>query len=139
MFNATRIRIYPTDQQEQRLAVQFGCSRWAWNNALSVTQELYQATGKGLNYHAMAIRLPILKKKFEWLKDADAQVLQQSLQHLSRAFETFFAKRGRYPRFKTKHGRQSISYPQRVKIDGNKIYLPKVGWVDCVVHREIIG
>ena len=121
MFNATRIRIYPTDQQEQKLAVQFGCARWAWNNALSVSQELYRATGKGLNYHAMSIRLPLLKKEFEWLKDADAQVLQQSLQHLSRAFENFFAKRGRYPRFKSKHGRQSISYPQRVKIDKIKV------------------
>ena len=139
MFSATRIRIYPTDQQAQKLADQFGCARWAWNNALSVSQEMYHVTGKGLNYHAMAIRLPKLKQEFEWLKEADAQVLQQSLQHLSRAYENFFAKRGKYPRFKSKHGRQSISYPQRVKIDGGRIYLPKVGWVRCIVHREIVG
>ncbi len=87
----------------------------------------------------MAIRLPKLKLEFEWLKDADAQVLQQSVQHLARAFENFFAKRGKYPRFKSKHGRQSIQYPQRVKINGSRIYLPKVGWVKCVVHREIVG
>ena len=87
----------------------------------------------------MAIRLPKLKQEFEWLGDADSQALQQSLQNLSRAFENFFAKRGKYPRFKSKHGRQSIQYPQRVKIEGSRIYLPKVGWVKCVVHREIIG
>jgi putative transposase len=139
MFNATRIRIYPTDQQAQALAVQFGCARWAWNNALAETGKLYLATGKGLNYHAMAIRLPKLKQEFEWLGDADSQALQASLQNLSRAFENFFAKRGRYPRFKSKHGRQSIQYPQRVKIEGDRIYLPKVGWVECVVHREIVG
>ena len=44
-----------------------------------------------------------------------------------------------HPNFKTKDGRQSIQYPQRVKIEGSRIYLPKVGWVKCVVHREIIG
>lgn len=139
MLNATRIRIYPTATQANALAMQFGCARWAWNNALATTGDLYRETGKGLNYHAMAMRLPKLKQEFEWLKEADSQALQQSLQNLARAFENFFAKRGRYPRFKTKHGRQSIQYPQRVKIDGNRVYLPKVGWVRCIVHREIVG
>lgn len=139
MLNATRIRIYPTEQQAKALAVQFGCARWVWNEALSKSQELYRETGKGLNYHAMSVRLPKLKQEHEWLKDADSQALQQSLQNLSRAFENFFAKRGRFPRFKSKHGRQSIQYPQRVKLDGNTIYLPKVGWTRCVVHREIVG
>lgn len=139
MLNATRIRLYPTESQAQSLAVQFGCARWAWNNALAESGDLYRATGKGLNYHAMTIRLPKLKTEFEWLKDADSQALQQSLQNLARAFENFFAKRGRYPRFKSKHGRQSIQYPQRVKIEGNLIYLPKIGWTKCVVHREIVG
>jgi putative transposase len=139
MFNATRIRLYPTELQAQSLAIQFGCARWAWNNALALCQETYRATGKGLNYRALTIRLPKLKQEFEWLKAADSQALQQSLQNLARAYENFFAKRGKYPRFKSKHGRQSYQYPQRVKIDGTKIYLPKIGWVRCVVHREIVG
>ena len=139
MLTATLIRLRPTEQQAQALAVQFGCARWTWNEALAKSQALYRETGKGLNYHAMAIRLPKLKQEFEWLKDADSQALQQSLQNLARAFDNFFAKRCMYPRFKSKHGRQSIQYPQRVKIEGSRIYLPKVGWTKCVVHREIIG
>ena len=139
MFNATRIRLYPNEKQAQAFAVQFGCARWIWNNALALSQGTYRATGKGLNYHALALRLPKLKIEYEWLKDADSQALQQSLQNLARAFDNFFAKRGKYPRFKSKHGRQSYQYPQRVKIDGAKIYLPKIGWVRCVVHREIVG
>lgn len=139
MLSATRIRLYPTARQGASLSVQFGCARWAWNEAFATSQKLYADTGKGLNYHAMAVRLPKLKEQNPWLKDADSQALQASLQNLSRAFENFFAKRGRFPRFKSKHGRQSIQYPQRVKLDGNKIYLPKVGWVKCVVHRGIAG
>jgi putative transposase len=139
MLTATRIRLYPTAKQQEILAVQFGCARWCWNEAFATSQKLYADTGKGLNYHAMAVRLPKLKEQNPWLKDADSQALQASLQNLSRAFENFFAKRGRFPRFKSKHGRQSIQYPQRVKLDGNRIYLPKVGWVKCVVHRDIVG
>jgi putative transposase len=139
MLTATRIRLYPTPEQQQRLAVQFGCARWVWNDALALTQQTYRETGKGLSYHALAVRLPKLKQEFEWLKDADSQVLQQSLQNLALAFDGFFGKRAKYPRFKAKHARQSIQYPQRVKLDGNRIYLPKVGWVKGIVHREIVG
>lgn len=139
MLSATRIRLYPTPEQRQKLAVQFGCARWVWNNAFDLTQKTYRETGKGLSYHALAVRLPKLKQEFEWLTDADSQVLQQSLQNLAAAFDNFFARRARYPRFKSKQGRQSIQYPQRVKIDGSRVCLPKVGWVKCVVHRESVG
>lgn len=139
MFNATKIRLYPTDEQSIAFAKQFGCVRWVYNNALAECQTQYRETGKSLNYHALAVRLPKLKQEFEWLREADAQALQQSVQHLSRAFENFFAKRGAYPTFKSKRGRQSFSYPQRVKFSGNRIYCPKVGWVKCVIHREMEG
>ena len=83
MFGATRIRLYPTDEQAHSLAVQFGCARWVWNNALAM-RAISTETGKGLNYHAMAIRLPKLKQEFEWLGDADSQALQHPC-NISRA------------------------------------------------------
>jgi putative transposase len=43
------------------------------------------------------------------------------------------------PRFKSKQGRQSISYPQNVKFEGNYIKLPKVGLVRCRQHRSFEG
>ena len=85
--------------------------------------------------------LPVWKAgEHPWLKDADSQALQESIRHLDRAYTNFFEKRARYPRFKKKHAaRQTIAYPQRVKVRGSLVYLPKVGWVRAVVHREVIG
>ena len=37
------------------------------------------------------------------------------------------------------HSRQSFQYPQRVKIEDNKVYLPKVGWVKCKGLRSDIN
>jgi putative transposase len=139
VLQATRIRLYPTTSQQGSLAIQFGCARWAWNNALNETQRVYQETGRGLTFVALANRLPGLKTELEWLKDCDSQVLQASLRNLAAAFQNFFEKRGRYPKLKKKHNRQSIQYPQRVSIDGDRIRLPKVGMVKCVVHRPIVG
>jgi len=139
MLTVTRIRLYPNHDQRQSLAKQFGCARFVYNEALAETQRLYKETGKGLAYESMCVRLPKLKLEHDWLGEATAQVLQQSVRNLSRAFVNFFERRGKYPRFKSKHGPQSIQFPQSVRIDGNRIKLPKTGMVKCVIHREITG
>jgi putative transposase len=139
MFAATFIRLYPNASQANALAQQFGCARWAWNNALEETQRLYKETGKGLGYESMSGRLPGLKREHEWLKKANAQVLQQSLRNLSKSFVNFFERRARYPRFKAKFGPQSVQFPQGVKVNEKRVFLPKVGWFKAVIHRPIVG
>ncbi len=140
MLTATKIRILPNAKQEEALAKAFGCARWLWNNSLAETQRVYQETGKGLGQFALNKRLPELKKEFEWLAETHSQVLQAVSLNMSRAFVNFFERRAKYPNFKSKHGKQSIQYPQGVKIvDGCKIFLPKMGHVKAVVHREIVG
>lgn len=140
MLKATRIRIYPDDAQVEKLAKAFGCARWFWNNSLSETQRLYQETGKGLGQFALNNRLPALKQEFPWLGEAPSQTLQSVSLHLSRAFVNFFERRAAYPNFKSKHGQQSIQYPQGVKVvEGRKLYLPKIGHVKAVFHRGIPG
>lgn len=39
------------------------------------------------------------------------------------AFNNFFEKRANYPRFKSKHGKQSIQYPQNVKVSDSYLTL----------------
>jgi transposase len=73
--------------------------------------------------------LPALKKEFPWLGECHSQVLQSVTLNLSKAFINFFEKRAKYPNFKSKHGKQSIQYPQGTKFVDNWIYLPKLGWV----------
>jgi putative transposase len=140
MLTATKIRLHPNAKQEESLAKAFGCARWLWNNSLAETQKVYQETGKGLGQFALNKRLPELKKEYEWLAETHSQVLQSVSLNMSRAFVNFFERRAKYPNFKSKHGKQSIQYPQGVKIvDGCKIFLPKIGHVKAVVHREIVG
>ncbi len=138
---AFRYRIYPNPAQQHLLVVQFGHARFAYNWALAQRQEYYKQHGKGLNYYDTAERLKHLKKDPEhiWLKEADSQVLQQKLIDLDRAYVNFFEHRAKYPKFKKKHQQQSIRYPQRFKFNGNRIFLPKVGWVKIVLHRALEG
>lgn len=140
MLTVTKIRIYPNTKQIQQFANAFGCTRWLHNNQLAETQKQYKSSGKGLSQFSMNNRIPQLKQEFEWLKDTHSQVLQAVSLNLSRAFINFFEKRAKFPNFKSKHGKQSIHYPQGVKIvDDCKVFLPKIGHVKANVHREIVG
>ncbi|MBE9096226.1 RNA-guided endonuclease TnpB family protein [Tychonema sp. LEGE 07203] len=139
MYKAYKYRIYPTSEQEVLLAKSFGCARWFWNYALNLCQETYWNTGKGLSRAYIQGLLPVLKKEYEWLKEAYSQCLQVVALNLSTAYKNFFDKRAMPPKFKAKHSRQSINYPQNVKFDGDYINLPKIGLVFCRRHRDFEG
>lgn len=139
MKNTVKVRIYPTDEQKEALSKAFGCARWFWNNSLSETNRLYKETGKGLSQQGMNDRLPALKKEFEWLAEPYSQVLQSVSLNLSRAFINFFEGRAKYPKFKSKHGKQSIQYPQNVKLLDKAIKLPKLGEIPAKIHRLFEG
>ena len=89
---------------------------------------------------ALNALLPNLKKEHEWLKtEVYSQSLQQTSLNLSRAFINFFEKRARFPRFKSKHRKQSVGFPQSVRIEDDYIYLPKIKLVKAVFDRRYYG
>src|ERR687883_724738 len=145
MLNATKVRLYPATEQRDALARQFGCARWVYNWGLEHWRKTYRETGKGMTYQSLSVALPKLKAEHEWLREADSQALQQALQRLATAFDNFFKGRARYPAFKSKQGRQSYVYPQRVKVVERRdngwgsLYMPKIGNVRTMLHREVIG
>jgi putative transposase len=138
---AYKYRIYPTRKQEEQIAKQFGASRFVYNHFLRKRIDFYAETGKTLVYHDTALQLTKLKKQpdYTWLKDADSQVLQQSLRDLDTAYSNFFNKHSRFPTFKRKHDRQACRFPQRFRIEGNRLYVPKVGLVRIILHRPTEG
>ena len=141
MIRVVKVRIYPTEQQKVPLAKAFGTTRWVWNHFLALTNQTYKETGKGIAKYDMIKQLPKLKKQeeTEWLSETYSQSLQSVCLNLSRAFVNFFEKRAKYPRFKSRHGKQSLIYPQNVKLAESKIYFPKLDWINAIIHRPIQG
>jgi putative transposase len=86
-------------------------------------------------------QLPLLKKeeKTEWLKETYSQCLQQAVWNLSQAFVNFFERRAGYPRFKSRHGKQSLQYPANVKIVDNAVKFPFLGEIKANLHRQFDG
>lgn len=68
------------------------------------------------------------KEETQFLKEAPSQTLQQTLKDLDRALKDVFAKKKKFPRFKCKGRHDTFRSPQGMKLQGNHIYLPKLGW-----------
>jgi putative transposase len=141
MLRAVKVRLYPSESQKQHLAQAMGCVRWVWNQSLVTMSQTYKETGKGISALTMKKQLPVWKKEYEWLKVCYSQCLQQSVLNLSQAFINFFDGRAGYPTFKNRQGRQSIQYPQNVKVLTNsEIKFPGLlGTVKAKIHRDITG
>ena len=142
IHKAVQVRIYPSKEQEAQLAQSFGCARWWWNYALNKSIETYKETSKGLSRAALNAFLPALKKSEDtiWLADCYSQILQATTLNLTTAYKNFFDKRAGFPKFRSKHGKQSIQYPQNVKVVDGNIKLPgNIGIVKAKIHRPIDG
>jgi putative transposase len=89
----------------------------------------------------MAKDLTRLKKlpDYLFLQEATAATLQQSLKNLESAFKNFFAHRAKFPKFKSKHKKQSLLYPESCSIKDRGLKLPKLGIVKAKFPKTISG
>jgi putative transposase len=112
MRTAYRCRAYPDKAQQQALARTFGCVRVVWNRTLAARQARYAAEITGTSYAETDRALTVMKKDpaLAFLYEVSSVPLQQALRHQYQAFTAFFAKRARYPRFKSRHSRQAAHY-----------------------------
>ena len=142
IHKAFKFRLDTTPQQEQQFRQYAGSVRWVWNRMLEQRNQAFQAGIKFPSTHDQVKQLPALKRQEEttWLNTIHSQVLQDAVLDLDDAFERYFRKQCWYPKFKTKHGkRQSFTYPQGVKVEGDRVWLPKIGWVRFRKSCEVEG
>ena len=140
---AYKFRIYPNKEQEILIAKTIGCSRFVFNHFLACWNDAYKKTGKGLTYNACSAELTQLKKEWVWLKEVDSIAIQSSLKNLADSYSRFFKKQTKAPRFKSKKNPVQ-SYTTKhtngnIAIVGNKIKLPKLGFIKFAKSREVEG
>lgn len=142
---AYKYRLYPNEKQKAHIHKTIGSARFVYNHFLNEWTTAYKETGKGLSYTKCSAALTQLKKQSNtlWLKEPDSIALQAALEHLSDAFDGFFQKKKGYPAFKRKtHGRQSYTTKwtnDNIVVLGNKIKLPKLGWVRFAKSKDVKG
>ncbi|MGI5420591.1 RNA-guided endonuclease InsQ/TnpB family protein [Actinomadura luteofluorescens] len=110
---AFKYRFYPTGEQAVELSRTFGCVRLVYNKALEERTRAWFGEQRRIPYAQSSAALTQWKKTAElaFLAEVSCVSLQQALRHLQTAFANFFAKRAKYPRFKSrKRSRASAEY-----------------------------
>jgi len=112
MRTAYKCRAYPTPEQASVLNRTFGCIRVVWNRTLAWRQARYRDSRASTSYSQASAYLTAMKATDDlgWLTEVSSVPLQQALRHQQAAFAGFFAGRARYPRYKSRSGRQSAEY-----------------------------
>ncbi|MGK7898888.1 MAG: RNA-guided endonuclease InsQ/TnpB family protein [Xenococcus sp. (in: cyanobacteria)] len=109
-------------------------------NACSIEREYIMSVDEPFpNYHRQARLLTIAKKGNNFLKSANAQVLQQTLRTLDRAWDDMKKRGFGFPRFKNKYRMRSFVFPQLNKnpISTESINLPGLKKVKGRMSRPI--
>lgn len=141
MLKAYKYCLLPTAIQKEQLSKFFGSCRFVYNLGLETKIAAYAASKKNLTCIDLANQMKELKDtEAPWLSECPSQTLQMSLRNLDNAYTQFF-KGGGFPKFKNKHRKQSIQYPQGVSVDFDKgqIFLPKMKDVSIILHRKFNG
>lgn len=130
---AYKFRLKTTKTRDKKLCQFAGCCRFVWNKSWALNMERLGNHHKILRYQELEFLSKLWKSSEEYgfLKDCHSQILQQKLQDLDKAFMDAFDKNQpnkRLPRPKKKGLNDSFRFPQGFKIEGNQLYLPKLGW-----------
>lgn len=149
-MKAFKFRIYPSETHISTLNEHLELCRQLYNTALSQRRDTYSIDGASITYTAQQNRLPCLKMALPSYGNVYSQVLQDVLRRVDSAFANFFRrvkerKRGSrvkagFPRFKSADRYHSLTYPQNgFNIQGNSLYLSKIGNVRIRLHRPVEG
>jgi putative transposase len=145
-----KYRLYPTSEQIARLESILETCRNLYNAALAERRYAYRQQRKHIGRLQQLNQLPGMKEDIPELKQVHAQVLQDAVIRVDKAFDAFFrrVKSGEkpgYPRFKGKGWYDSFTYPQsgfslaENKPGNQKLQLSKIGKVRIRLHRPIEG
>lgn len=141
MLKSFRYRLYPTEEQSVLLNKHIGAVRFLYNLALETKQMAWAGSRVDLNRYDLQKQLKDLKNDLEWLKEVNSQSLQVALMNLDAAYLRFFKGQNNFPKYKSKNrGKQTFKVPQNVKVEGNKLIIPKFReGINIVLHRSTKG
>jgi len=119
-----RIALVPTAAQEVLCARQWGCpallTTGRWPSGSGSTKQAEKPSEAALRRQLNSIK----RQQFPWMRLVPKSVPQQAIKNCGAAFQRFFKKQGRYPKFKNKGVRDSARFdngPGTFECDGKPL------------------
>ena len=135
-----RIKIYPTEEQIALINCNINSYRAIYNIALDLQNRNYNDGNRYIKYFDMCKIFSDMRNnnpEYSWFKQIQLSTIRQALRDLDNAFNNFFNKKTRYPRFKSKKRSKKFftTRSERTNIKNNYIRIPGIGLVDGKDHH----
>ena len=133
MILAKKVRLYPSELQEEKLWQSVGTARFIYNWTLARQEENYKNGGKFISDSVLRKEITQLKKtELSWLNEVSNNVAKQAVKDACNAYKRFFKGLSDKPRFKSRKRSKKSFYNDNVKlkVKNNKLVnIEKVGWI----------
>lgn len=142
-----KYKLRPTPEQAAQLAGVLRVCRELYNAALQERKAAWQQCRVSVNYYQQKAQLPEIRAIREDCAAIHAQVLQDVVLRLDRAFQAFFRRLANgekpgYPRFKGRNRYHSFTYSQwgnGASLDNGFLVLSKIGRIAVRWSRPLEG
>ena len=133
MILAKKVRLYPSETQEQKLWQSVGTARFIYNWTLAKQEENYKNGGKFISDGVLRKEITQLKKnELSWLNEVSNNIAKQAVKDACDAYKKFFKGLSDKPKFKTKKRSKKSFYNDNVKLnvkDNKLVNIEKIGWI----------
>ena len=133
MILSKKVRLYPSEIQEQKLWQSVGTARFIYNWTLSRQEENYKNGGKFISDNELRKEITQLKKdELSWLNKVSNNVAKQAVKDGCDAYKRFFKGLSDKPRFKSRRKSRKSFYNDNWKLkvkEGKLVNIEKVGWI----------
>ena len=133
MILAKKVRIYPSEIQEQKLWKSVGTARFIYNWTLAKQEDNYKNGGKFIPDGVLRKEITQLKKnELSWLNEVSNNISKQAVKDACNAYKRFFNGLSDKPKFKRKGKSKKSFYNDNVKLkvkDNKLVNIEKIGWV----------
>ena len=133
MILAKKVRLYPTEIQEQKLWQSVGTARFIYNWTLARQEENYKNGGKFISDNDLRKEITQLKKTdLQWLSEVSNNVAKQAVKDACDSYKRFFKGLADKPRFKSRRKSKPSFYNDncKLKVKDKSVLIEKVGWVN---------
>jgi len=120
-----KIALRPNQRQLAYFRKAAGAARFAWNHALAAWEEAYRTDG---TVDSFKLEREFNARKadlFPWIAEVSARIPNRVFANLRRAFVSFFGKRTKHPKFKSKRRDRDSFYVhnREFKVIGKTLFL----------------
>jgi len=133
LLKSFKTKLEPNNKQRTLLAKHAGTARHAYNWGLAVCLESLEKKEKlptAIDLHKRLVAE--VKSVHHWYYEVSKCSPQQALRNLSTAIKRWLAQKiSQKPRFKKKGNQDTFYLEGSITISGDKIKLPRIGWVKC--------